>query len=268
MNLRFYLALFLPLSLMWGQQDIPLSLNLPTTQYVKSNWAILFTHRFADPVIGNSKNLFGLDGYASSGFGFWGSPTNIPELNFGIYRTSDQKTIVLTAQGVLYSEMALRSSLRFEYFKEGARENSSTINIHEGISGWIYQLPIEYLSGSWTLGFVPTYITQTSTGQSIFNIPLSLKYKLPNNQGFIIEFYPIPNSLRDYRVPTSTSIERSLRSGFAFGYEFRSYGHRFTLFGTNTPGTTAHQVISGNFLGVGARVSNDWGLAFNIVRLF
>lgn len=268
MNLGKCLLLIFSFSFLRAQQEVPLGLNLPTTSYLKEGWGLVFTHRFAESVVGNSQNLFGLDGYASSGFGFWGSIPGIPELNYGIYRTSDQKTMVLTVQGVLYTEKALRSSLRIERFDESVKDNSSTISVYEGISGATYQLPTEYFSGPWTLGITPTYITQTSTGYSVFNLPLSMKYQLSNTQSLIVEFYPIPSSVRDYRVPVSSSVRRSLRPGFSFGYQFQTFGHRFTLIGTNTQGTTAHQVISGDYQGIGARASSDWGLAFNIVRLF
>lgn len=268
MGPKKFLLLLLSFPILFAQQEIPLNLNLPTTSYLREGWGVIFTHRFTESVRGNSQNLFGLDGYAYSGIGFWGSVTGIPELNYGIYRTSDQKTIVVSVQGVLYSEKALRSSLRVEHFNEKVKENTSTINVYEGISGVTYQLPTEYFSGPWTIGITPTFITQTSTGRSVFNVPLAMKYQISNKQSLIVEFYPVPSSLRNYQVPVSILARRSLRVGFSLGYQFQTFGHRFTLIGTNTQGTTAHQVIPGDYQGIGARASGDWGLAFNIVRLF
>ncbi len=265
---RLHLICLCAFSILGAQQQVPLGLNLPTTSYIEDSWGVIFTHRFAESTSGNGKNLFGLDGYAYSGFGFWGSVPSIPELNYGIYRTSDQKTMVYSIQGVLYSEKALRSSARIEYFTEGVKDNTSTQTIDEGISGSVYQIPTEFFSGVWTFGIVPTYITKTSTSNSIFNISMSLKYQLSNLHSFIVEYYPISSSVKKYSVPLSSSMSRSLRPGFAFGYRFETFGHRFTLIGTNVQGTTAHQVVPGDYQGVGAKANSDWGLAFNIVRIF
>lgn len=44
-------------------------------------------------------------------------------------------------------------------------------------------------------------------------------------------------------------------------------GIRFTHLATTIPGTTAHQVLGGDYAG-GPRPAGDWTLGFNLVRIF
>lgn len=57
MNLRKCLLLIFSFSFLPAQQEVPLGLNLPTTSYLKEGWGLVFTHRFAESVVGNSQNL-------------------------------------------------------------------------------------------------------------------------------------------------------------------------------------------------------------------
>lgn len=51
-------------------------------------------------------------------------------------------------------------------------------------------------------------------------------------------------------------------------YQYRTQGHRFTILATTTPGTTANQVLGGDYEGFGPRSSNYWSLGFNLIRIF
>jgi hypothetical protein len=51
------------------------------------------------------------------------------------------------------------------------------------------------------------------------------------------------------------------------GLTYKTFKHRFTLLGANTSGTTANQVLSGDYRG-GPRSTGQWALGFNITRTF
>ncbi|MDE3246014.1 MAG: hypothetical protein KGN80_08000, partial [Acidobacteriota bacterium] len=58
-------------------------------------------------------------------------------------------------------------------------------------------------------------------------------------------------------------------NGWALGYVFKTKGHRFTLLATNANGTTANQVLGGDYgAQPGPSRSGEWGLGFNLVRIF
>lgn len=52
------------------------------------------------------------------------------------------------------------------------------------------------------------------------------------------------------------------------GYQHRTQGHRFTIIAPTVPGTTANQVLGGDYEGFGPRSPNNWSLGFNLVRIF
>lgn len=271
MRFRSFLGLaFLltaPISL-WAQNQVPLGLNLPTTNYLAQGLAIRFTHRFVDPFSSGSRNLYGLDGLAYSGFGLDGPMPGLPELNYQIYRSSDQKVLTLAMQGILLQKGNYRSSFRLERFDEMIDDVSSTSGVREGLVGLTLQVPTEFYFNAWTLNLVPTWISQSSTTRSIFNIGLGLRYTQSPKHSFLMEFYPVPSRTSNLRISSGSSATRSPRAAYAIGYEFQTFGHRFTIVGSNSSGTTAHQVLTGDYRGIGAQSLNDWGLGFNIIRIF
>ena len=58
-----------------------------------------------------------------------------------------------------------------------------------------------------------------------------------------------------------------MQNGFAAGVSYRTFKHKFTLMGTNTTGTTANQVLSGDY-GGGPRPTSQWSIGFNVIRVF
>lgn len=76
------------------------------------------------------------------------------------------------------------------------------------------------------------------------------------------EFYPRPSKL-----------DKRYKPGWAAGFAYKTFKHRFTPMATNTAGTTAHQVLGGDYRGgpgtYGAEQGGGkWSLGFNIVRIF
>lgn len=47
-----------------------------------------------------------------------------------------------------------------------------------------------------------------------------------------------------------------------------SFSYRFTILATNVRGTTANQVLGGDYAGTGPNRSGQWGLGFHLVRIF
>lgn len=243
-----------------GAQDseVPLGLNLPTTERLE-NWdmGLRFTHRFLEPARGAGKDLYGLDGGNVAGLGLDFGIKPVPGLNAQIYRTSDDKTLVLALQQRILSARMLRLSLRVERFDEGIPRTRLPLGT-VGIAGTAVQVPTEVQAGSWTLLLVPSWLSRTSTAEAgLFTLGGGLRWQVADKHALLAEYYPRPSRLDPARY----------EPGSALGYRFSTRGHRFTVMATSTTGTTTHQVLGGDY-GGGPRSVNHWTLAFNLVRIF
>jgi hypothetical protein len=238
--------------------EVPLALNLPTAQMLR-DWqpAIRFTHRFTESARDHSKDLYGLDGGNYAGFGLDLGIKAVPGLNAQIYRTADNKTLVLALQEQILNQDHVRLSARVERFDETVKRitlPSGTL----GISGVAVQVPVQALWGAFTVSLVPTWLSRTSTqDRRLATIGLGAGWSFLEGQSLLGEIYPRPSRL------DSATYEQ----GYALGYRFATKGHRFTLLATNTPGTTTHQVLGGDYTG-GPRSASRWSLGFNLVRMF
>ena len=99
--------------------EYPLAVNLPTAEHMQF-WDIglSFTHRFTTPVQGHGKDMYGLDGYTYPGLGFDFGFKPIPGMDLQIYRTADNKTLILAIQQQLLNKDLIRMALRAERFDE------------------------------------------------------------------------------------------------------------------------------------------------------
>lgn len=238
--------------------EYPMALNLPTGDMMQY-WDIgmIFTHRFDEPAAGHSKDLYGLDGYAYPAFGFDFGIKPIKGLNAFVYRTADNKTLVFALQQRLLNASLLRLTLRAERFDETVQRTETTLGT-VGISGATVQLPAEFFLGDvgiFTL--VPTWISRTTTQEkSIFTAGAGLRLDFTANFGWMAEYYPRPSK-----------IGTTFKPGYATGFTYKTNKHRFTLLATNTHGTTANQVLSGDY-GGGPRSTGQWALGFDLSRTF
>ncbi len=240
------------------ESEVPLGLNLPTTAMMEG-WrpGIRFTHRFTEPARGHSKDLFGLDGGNYAGFGLDLGLGAVPGLNAQIYRTSDAKTLVLALQQRLLGGPHLRVSLRAERFDEGV-ERTVLPGGTVGITGAAIQAPLEAMVGSFTFRLVPTWLSRTSTqDRGLVTAGAGITWAFLPGHSVLGEIYPRPGRLDASRY----------EQGYAVGYRFATKGHRFTLLANTVPGTTAHQVLGGDYAG-GPRPAGNWTLGFNLVRIF
>jgi hypothetical protein len=252
------LLLLLPTALQAQDSDLPLALNLPTADHLQG-WqpAIRFTHRFSEPARDHSKDLYGLDGGNFAGLGLDLGIGAVPGLNAQVYRTSDGKTVVLALQEQLVNAPHIRMAARGERFDETVQRTTFTFGT-VGLTGAAFQLPTEVLVGPLTLSLVPTWLSRTTTqDRALFTMGAGLRWHILDRQSVLAEFYPRP-----IRLEAAT-----YNQGFALGYRFETKGHRFTLLATNVQGTTAHQVLGGDYDG-GPRPSGQWALGFNLVRVF
>lgn len=254
------LALLLLLSapLLGQDSELPLGLNLPTADHLEG-WqpAIRFTHRFAEAARGHSKDFYGLDGGNFAGLGFDLGIAAVPGLNAQVYRTSDGKTVILALQEQLLARPHLRMALRGERFDETIQRATYAFGT-VGITGATLQLPTEFLAGPVTFSLVPTWLSRTTTrDRALFTAGAGLRWRILDGQSLLAEYYPRPARL------DAAAFEQ----GFALGYRFQTKGHRFTLLATNVQGTTAHQVLGGDYAG-GPRAPGQWALGFNLVRVF
>lgn len=252
------LPLLLSTALLGQDSELPLGLNLPTADHLQG-WqpAIRFTHRFAEPARGNSKDFYGLDGGNFAGLGFDLGIAAIPGLNAQVYRTSDGKTVILALQERLLDRPHIRMAVRGERFDETIQRATYAFGT-VGITGATLQLPSEFLMGPVTFSLVPTWLSRTTTqDRALFTAGAGLRWRIVEGQSILAEYYPRPARL------DSATFEQ----GFAFGYRFQTKGHRFTLLATNVQGTTAHQVLGGDYAG-GPRSPSRWALGFNLVRVF
>lgn len=238
--------------------ELPLGLNLPTADHLPG-WhpAIRFTHRFTEPAKGNSKDFYGLDGGNFAGLGLDIGIAVVPGLNAQIYRTADGKTVVLALQEQLLDGAHVRLAARVERFDETLQRATYAFGT-VGISGAAVQLPAELVAGSFTFSLVPTWLSRTTTrDKALFTAGAGLRWRFLESQSVLAEYYPRPSRLDG----------ASYEQGYALGYRFQTKGHRFTLLATNVQGTTAHQVLGGDYAG-GPRPPGRWALGFNLVRIF
>jgi len=237
--------------------EYPLALNLPTADSL-AGWTVgmVFTHRFVAPVKGHGKDAYGLDGMAYPGLGLDIGIKPVKGLNFQIYRTSDNKTFTVALQQQLFRTPHVRVALRAERFDEVVEKVVTPIG-SVGIAGGAFQLPAELVTEHFAFLLVPTYLTRTTTQEKgVFTAGAGVRVYFLENWGVMAEYYPRPSKL-----------DSTYRSAFAAGVTYKTYKHVFTLLGSNAPGTTAHQALSGDY-GGGARKSKDWSLGFNMTRIF
>ena len=238
--------------------EVPLGLNLPTAERLEGGQlALRFTHRFTEPARGHSRDLYGLDGGNFPGLGLDLGIGAVPGLEAQVYRTADDKTLVLALQQQLIDRPHFRMAARAERFDETIPRTTYAFGT-VGLTGVALQLPAELLLGPVTFSLVPTWLSRTtSRDQSLSTAGLGLRWRFSGNQALLLEAYPRPS-----RLDAATH-----EAGFALGYRFSTRGHRFTLLATSVQGTTAHQVLGGDYAG-GPRPPGQWALGFNLVRLF
>lgn len=230
--------------------EVPLALNLPTADHL-ADWdmGLRFTHRFQEQAKGNSKDLYGLDNGAYTAFGFDVGIKAIPGLNAQIYRTSDQKTLTLALQEQVAATDHWRVAFRAERFDE---------TVKGGLVGGAFQAPVDWQPvEALTVSVVPTYLSRTATARSVATAGLGLRWRLAEHQGLLAEYYPRPSK-----------VDGAFHPGWALGYQYRTRGHRFSFVASNELGTTAHQVLGGDYGGFGPRASGSWALGFNLIRMF
>lgn len=249
--------------------DLPLGVNLPTAQGLEmGDLGIRFTHRFAERARGNGYDAYGLDGYAFAGVGLDFSFKALKGWNLQLYRTADQRTFTVALQRQLFAGEAWRAAARLERYDEVVRDNPSTAGLREGKVGTTLLVPLEVLAGPVTVSLVPAYLNRSATQPDpIVTAAAAVRWDLGDHHRLQGEYYPRPGKLSDTRVAFN-STTRALEPGWALGYTYRTRGHRFTAVATNVLGTTAHQVLSGDYNGIGPARSGDWVLGFNVVRIF
>jgi hypothetical protein len=265
--------------------EFPLVVNLPTAERMQY-WDIglAFTHRFVQPVSGHGKDAYGLDGMTYAGFGFMFGIKPIPGFNAFIYRTADNKTFTVGFQQQLLNLDRIRMAVRAERFDEVVKRDALVYG-NVGITGATVQLPTEiFLTDDIIFSLVPTYITRTTTtdtvlaaadGQpafttpnkgGVFNVGVGLRAGITEKFSLVLEYYPRPSKFAK-AAPGGSPDGKPYQNGFSFGGSYKTFKHRFTLIGTNTTGTTANQVLSGDF-GGGPRPSSLWSIGFNVARVF
>jgi hypothetical protein len=181
----------------------------------------------------------------------------VPGLNAQVYRTSDGKTVVLALQEQLLGGPRFRLAARIERFDETIQRTTYAFGT-VGLTGAAFQLPAELAVGPLTICLVPTWLSRTTTrDRALITAGAGLRWRVLDGQSILAEYYPRPSRLD----------RATYEGGFALGYRFQTRGHRFTLLATNVQGTTAHQVLSGDYAG-GPRAPGQWALGFNLVRIF
>ncbi|HJV23770.1 MAG TPA: DUF5777 family beta-barrel protein, partial [Holophagaceae bacterium] len=204
---------------------------------------------FVLPAKGNGKDLYGVDEHANAGFGFDFGIKAVPGLDAQIYRTADLKTLTLSLQQRVLTTDHWRVAVRVGRYDE---------TVEGGRQGGVLQIPVDWqINGDWALSLVPTYLTRTATAEKVVTAGLGVRWTPSERHGVLAEYYPRPSKVADV-----------FEQGWALGYQYRTRGHRFTLVATNVPGSTDHQVLGGDYSGLGPRPSQYWSLAFNIVRIF
>lgn len=254
----FLLVLLAGLRLRSQASEVPLGLNLPTAERLEGGQlALRFTHRFTEAARGHSRDLYGLDGGNFPGLGLDLGIGAVPGLDAQVYRTADDKTLVLALQQQVADRPRFRMAVRAERFDETIPRATYTFGT-VGLTGVAIQVPTELLLGQITLSLVPTWLSRTtSRARSLSTAGLGLRWRLAGNQSLLLEAYPRPPHLD----------AAAYEPGFALGYRFSTRGHWFTLLATNVQGTTAHQVLGGDYA-AGPRPPGRWALGFNLVRMF
>jgi len=265
--------------------EYPLVINLPSAERMQY-WdiGVVFTHRFVQPVKDHGKDVYGLDGYTYAGLGFTFGIKPIPGLNAFIYRTADNKTFTFGLQEQVLNGERVRMAVRAERFDEVVKETTTPLG-KVGISGLAIQVPTEiFITDDIIFSVVPSYITKTTTtdtilpvppGQTpntkpntggVFNVGLGLRIGFTEKFSFVSEYYPRPSKFAK-AAPGGITDGTTYQNGFAVGFSYKTFKHRFTLAGSNASGTTANQVMSGDY-GGGPRLSGNWSLGFNVTRIF
>ena len=265
--------------------EYPLVVNLPSAERMQY-WdiGVVFTHRFIQPVKDHGKDVYGLDGFTYAGLGFTFGIKPIPGLNAFIYRTSDNKTFTFGLQEQVLNGERVRMAVRAERFDEVVKETITPLG-KVGISGLSVQLPTEiFITDDIIFSVVPTYITKTTTtdtilpvppGQTpnttpnkggVFNVGLGLRIGFTEKFSFVGEYYPRPSKFSK-AAPGGLTDGTTYQNGFAAGLSYKTFKHRFSVFGSNASGTTTNQVMSGDY-GGGPRPSAQWAIGFNVARVF
>lgn len=270
--MRLVLLPLLTLPLLAQASEVPLGFNLPTAAHLEG-WdvGLAFTHRFEQPVKGSGKDAYGLDGYAYAGLGLTFGIGAVKGLNAFVGRTADLKTFTVGLQQRLLTTERFRAAARLERFDEVVTHREVAVG-EVGLVGGVLSLPLEADLGPVTASLVPAYVSTTATRQvdfttqpaghlsnprkGLFNVGLGLRGDVTEDVGFVAEYVPRPSRLpADYHA------------GLSLGVVFKTRRHRFTLAGTTATGSTPNQVFAGDHAG-GPRASDQWSLAFNVVRLF
>lgn len=265
--------------------EYPLVGNLPSAERMQY-WdiGVVFTHRFVQPVKDHGKDVYGLDGYTYAGLGFTFGIKPVPGLNAFIYRTADNKTFTFGLQQQVLNGERVRMAVRAERFDEVVKESVTPFG-KVGVSGAAVQVPTEiFITDDIIFSLVPTYITKTTTtdtilavppGQTrnttpntggVFNVGVGLRIGFTEKFSFIGEYYPRPSKFSK-AAPGGITDGTTYQNGFAAGFSYKTFKHRFTVMGTNATGTTANQVLSGDY-GGGPRPSAQWSIGFNVARVF
>lgn len=265
--------------------EYPMVFNLPSAERMQY-WdiGVVFTHRFVQPVKDHGKDVYGLDGYTYAGLGFTFGIKSIPGLNAFIYRTADNKTFSFGLQEQVLNGERVRMAVRAERFDEVVKETVTPLG-KVGISGLAVQVPTEiFITDDIIFSVVPTYITKTTTTDTVlavppghtpntkpntggvFNVGLGLRIGFTEKFSFVSEYYPRPSKFAK-AAPGGITDGTTYQNGFAVGFSYKTFKHRFTLAGSNATGTTANQVMSGDY-GGGPRLSGNWSLGFNVTRIF
>ncbi|HJU84386.1 MAG TPA: DUF5777 family beta-barrel protein [Holophagaceae bacterium] len=244
------LAALLALPAAAQDSELPLALNLPTADHL-DGWdlGVRFTHRFQEQARSNGKDLYGLDGGAFTAFGLDLGIAAVPGLNAQLYRTADRKTFTMALQERFLSAERWSAALRVERFDEV---------IPGGRVGSTVQVPVDWrVGGGVVLSAVPTYLSSSETQRRVGTVGLGARWLFLEHHGLLGEYYPRPSK-----------VDGAFERGFALGYQYRTLHHRFTLVATNELGTTAFDVLGGDYGGFGPSRPGSWNLGFNLVRVF
>ncbi len=254
---RCFAPLLCLLPLAAQDADLPLALNLPTTDSL-GPWqpAIRFTHRFLEAANHNGKDWYGWDGGNYAGLGLDLGIGAVPGLNAQLYRTADDKTVVLALQQRLVDLPHFALAARAERFDETVQRATYSYGT-VGITGAAVQVPLELRGGGVTFALVPTWLSRSSTRDGGFvTAGAGLRWNFVGTQTLLAEYYPRPSRL-----------DGKVEQGWSVGYRFATKNHRFTILATTANGSTAHQVLGGDYNG-GPRTGGQWSFGFNLVRLF
>ena len=265
--------------------EFPLVINLPSAERMQYwDLGVVFTHRFIQPVKDHGKDAYGLDGFTYAGVGLTFGIKPIKGLNLFIYRTADNKTFNAGFQQQVWNGDYVRMAVRAERFDEVVKEGITPFG-RIGVSGFTAQIPTEiFIGDDLIMSLVPTFVSKTTTSDTIlpvppgttptttlskggvFNVGVGFRYGFTDKFSVMAEYYPRPSKFAK-AAPGGITDGSTYQNGFAAGFSYKTFKHRFTLAGTNASGTTANQVMSGDY-GGGPRLSSQWAIAFNVARVF